>query len=103
MKAKIKTKAREEDLHIAVDKERVNEELTAVFFFLGGGYTVESERDKLQTHIAQSDVQARSCSTGAYTSEVEPFRHPSLLLLLTLSRSVVAPVLVAYSREVSGA
>ena len=48
IKAKVRTKAREEDLHIAVDgeRERVNKELAAVRTSReggGGAYTIESE------------------------------------------------------------
>ena len=49
-KAKMRTKASEEDLHIAGKKSAENSEEK------GGRHTIKCQGNKLQTHIAQPDI-----------------------------------------------
>lgn len=43
------------------------------------GHTVESECNEFQTHVAQTNIKARSNSTRPYPCDIEQPRHERLL------------------------
>jgi hypothetical protein len=65
-KAKMRTKASEDDLHIA-------ERMLVKMEGKGGGHTIKRQSNKFQTHIPQPDIQPSSHSTGSNSRKIE---HP---------------------------
>lgn len=69
MKANIRTKANDDDLHIA------RRMLALIGEGVSRGQTVECERDELQGHVPQPNVQPGRHSTWPNTRKVEHLGH----------------------------
>ena len=75
-KAKARTKAREEDLHIA-KRRFVSVKLSVAC----DKRTVESQCNEFQAHVAQPNIETSSSSARTYTGEVEHPGHKGFLRL----------------------
>lgn len=74
--AKARTKAREDDLHIA------NGWFVSVWISIAvTKLTVESERDEFQAHVAQPNIKTCSSSARPHPGEIKHLGHKGLLSL----------------------
>lgn len=70
----MRTKAREDDLHIALGWSAWSR-----LHIVVGYLTVESQSYELEGCVPQANIKTRSCATGSYPGEIEHCGHYGLL------------------------
>ena len=75
-KAKARTNAKDEDLHIAK-----RQAISACALVVHDRHTVESKSNELQAHVAKPNIKTCGSSARPYAGEIEHLGHKRLLAL----------------------